>query len=210
MVAGHQAAVLAEVSLNSPVISPGGGRDHPKLGDWLSRSSRLTQPVKGTGCPFMASGPRPPAGWGSGSFPPATTSLHVSEESQAGADLSGREGLNQQAPWGGQAPGLWPTFEKQVRLRVIQNTSQPCWPQSRPLGSPGPKAQRPLLLNGAQAKLTVSPVCLWVPSLAAVLQVGGRLLSSPSRHLPRRGSFRTGASSWGRREGARGVQEASR
>ena len=95
-------------------------------------------------------------------------------------DLSGREGLNQQAPWGGQVPVLWPTFEKQVRLWVIQNTSQLCWPQSQPLGSPGPKAQRLLLLNGAQAKVTVSSVCLWVRSLAVVLQVGGRLLSSPS------------------------------
>ena len=36
MVASHQAAVFAEVSLNPQVISPGGGRDHPNLGDWLS------------------------------------------------------------------------------------------------------------------------------------------------------------------------------
>ena len=115
--------------------------------------------------------------------------------------LGGSEGLDQHAPWGGQAPGPQPTFEKQVRLQVIQNTSQLCWPQSRPLGSPGPKTQKPFLLNGARAKLTVSPVCLWVPSLGLSCRSGAVCFPLPPDTYHTGGSFHTGASSWGSWEG---------
>ena len=115
-------------------------------------SSRLTRPVKQSGCLFMASGPCPPARPLPGGVDlPSGHRLSPHQRGVPGwsGPLGRKEGLDQHAPWGGRAPGPRPTFEKQVRLRVIQNTSQLYWPQSPPLGSPAPKTQRPLLLNGA-------------------------------------------------------------
>lgn len=105
------------------------------------------------------------------------------------------EGLNQQAPWGGQAPGLWPTFEK-LRFRVIQNTSGPAG-QRAGLGLLG-LTQRPLLPTeprpSSRSALSASGFPPWRLSCRS-----GDVCSSPSRHLPRRGSFCTEASSWGSR-----------
>ena len=172
----------------------------------MSRSSRLTQPVKQSGCPSMAGGPPPSCKVGEWIL---SSSHHLCPRQQGipgwSGPLGGSEGLDQHAPWGGQAPGPQPTFEKQVRLQVTQNTSQLCWPQSRPLGSPGPKTQKPVLLNGARAKLTVSPVCLWVPSLGLSCRSGAVCFPLPPDTYHTGGSFHTGASSWGSWEGGKGM-----
>lgn len=106
------------------------------------RSSRLTQPVKQSGCPFMAGGPPPSCKVGEWILP---FSHHLSPSQQGipgwSGPLGGREGLDQHAPWGGQASGPQPTFEKQVRLRVIQSTSQLCRPRAGPWGLLGPNSE---------------------------------------------------------------------